>query len=75
MNAMCQTRSRLRIRASAWWFGFGAFGGALGLYVGGKIIEATGSFKMAIILDSVSAIFGFILDCFLKPARKIEGRK
>jgi MFS family permease len=57
-------------RMVGWWFGFGAFGGALGLYVGGKTIGATGSFKTAIMLVSASAIVGFILDCFLRPARK-----
>jgi MFS family permease len=62
-------------RMVGWWFGFGAFGGALGLYVGGKTIEATGSFKTAIMLVSVSAIVGFILDCFLRPARKQAGEE
>jgi len=57
-------------RMVGWWFGFGAFGGALGLYVGGKTIRATGSFKTAIMLVSVSAIVGFVLDWFLKPARE-----
>jgi hypothetical protein len=57
-------------RMVGWWFGFGAFGGALGLYVGGKLIGATGSFKTAIMLVSVSAVVGFVLDWFLKPARE-----
>jgi len=57
-------------RMVGWWFGFGAFGGALGLYVGGKTIDATGTFKSAIALVSASAIMGFALDCFLKPANK-----
>jgi MFS family permease len=60
-------------RMVGWWFGFGAFGGALGLYVGGKTVEATGSFKSAIVLISASASVGFILDCFLRPARKQAG--
>ncbi len=51
-----------------WWFGFGAFGGALGLYVGGRTIQATGTFRTAIALISISAVVGFALDCFLKPA-------
>jgi len=57
-------------RMVGWWFGFGTFGGALGLYVGGQTIGATGSFKTAVILLSVSAVVGFILDFFLKPANK-----
>jgi nitrate/nitrite transporter NarK len=54
-------------RMVGWWFGFGTFGGALGLYLGGKTIDATGSFKTAIILLSVSACAGLVLDMFLKP--------
>lgn len=54
-------------RMVGWWFGFGTFGGALGLYVGGKTIGATGSFKTAIALLSVSAVIGIFLDLFLKP--------
>ncbi len=55
-------------RMVGWWFGFGAFGGALGIYVGGRTVHATGSFKTAISLVSFSAVMGFALDCFLKPA-------
>ncbi|MGD0231493.1 MAG: MFS transporter [Syntrophorhabdales bacterium] len=56
-------------RMVGWWFGFGTFGGALGLYVGGKTIGATGSFKTAIILLSISACVGLFLDFFLKPSK------
>ncbi len=56
-------------RMVGWWFGFGTFGGALGLYVGGKTIGSTGSFKTAIILLSISACIGFILDLFLRPSK------
>ena len=56
-------------RVVGWWFGFGAFGGALGLYVGGKIVGATGSFRTAIMLVSTSAVVGFVLNFFLNPAK------
>ncbi|OPY62104.1 MAG: putative sulfoacetate transporter SauU [Syntrophorhabdaceae bacterium PtaU1.Bin034] len=57
-------------RMVGWWFGFGTFGGALGLFIGGATIGATGSFKTAIILLSVSAVIGLILDFFLQPIKK-----
>ena len=59
-------------RMVGWWFGFGTFGGALGLYVGGKTIGSTGSFKTAIALLSVSAVIGILLDLFLKPQQASE---
>lgn len=57
-------------RMVGWWFGFGTFGGALGLYIGGRTIGATGSFKTAIVLLSVSAFVGLIFCFFLKPSKK-----
>ncbi len=57
-------------RMVGWWFGIGGLGGALGLYVGGKTVAATGSFKTAILLVSVSSLVGFVLDLFLRPAKK-----
>jgi len=54
-------------RMVGWWFGFGTFGGAIGLFLGGKTIGATGSFKTAIILISISAVIGMLLDLLLKP--------
>jgi MFS family permease len=57
-------------RMVGWWFGLGTFGGALGLYIGGKTIGVTGSFRAAITLLSVSALAGLIFDLFLKPAKK-----
>ena len=62
-------------RMVGWWFGFGAFGGALGIYVGGRTVQATGSFKTAISLVSISAVIGFALDCFLKPANMDRKRQ
>ncbi|MFH0729661.1 MAG: MFS transporter [Pseudomonadota bacterium] len=59
-------------RMVGWWFGFGTFGGALGLYLGGKTIDATGSFKTAIMLLSISASVGLVLDLFLKPCELSE---
>lgn len=53
-------------RMVGWWFGFGTFGGALGLLLGGWTIDATGSFTTAIILAVIACLFGFILGTFLK---------
>jgi MFS family permease len=52
-----------------WWFGFATFGGALGLYLGGKSIAATGSFHLAITMISLACIAGLILSFFVKPRR------
>ena len=54
-------------RVIGWVFGVGTFGGALGLYLGGNSIGATGSFKLAITMISLAAIVGIILGFFLKP--------
>jgi MFS family permease len=53
-------------RMIGWVFGVGTFGGALGLYLGGNSIGATGSFKMAITMISLAAIVGLVLSFFLK---------
>lgn len=50
-----------------WVFGFGTFGGALGLYLGGMSIGMTGSFFWAITMISIAAAVGLILSTFLKP--------
>lgn len=52
-----------------WWFGFATFGGALGLYLGGKSIAATGSFHFAITMISLACIAGIIMALFLKPRK------
>jgi len=52
---------------TGWCFGFGTFGGALGLFLGGMSIGATGSFNIAITMISLAAIVGLILSFFLKP--------
>lgn len=52
-----------------WWFGFSCFGGAAGLYIGGRTIACTGSFKLAIIAMSFAAAAGFIATLFLKQRR------
>jgi MFS family permease len=56
-------------RVIGWVFGFGTFGGALGLYLGGMSIGATGSFKLAITMISLAAILGIIVGFMLKPRR------
>lgn len=52
-----------------WWFGFATFGGALGLYLGGKSIASTGSFNLAITMISLACVVGFVLSFFLRPAK------
>jgi len=56
-------------RVIGWVFGFGTFGGALGLYLGGMSIGATGSFRLAITMISLAAIFGILVGFLLKPRR------
>ena len=53
-------------RMIGWWFGFGTFGGAAGLYLGGMTIGTSGNFYMAIGMISVASIVGVILSLFLK---------
>ena len=48
-------------RMVGWWFGFGTFGGALGLYLGGKTIDAGGTFFWALAMISIAAVVGLIL--------------
>jgi len=50
-------------------FGFGTFGGALGLYLGGMTIGKLGTFFWAIAMISIAAIVGFILAFFLKSRK------
>ena len=53
-------------RMIGWWFGFGTFGGAAGLYIGGMTIGKSGNFYAAIAMISVASIFGAVLSLFLK---------
>ncbi len=48
-------------RMVGWWFGFGTFGGALGLYLGGKTIDAQGTFFWALAMISIAAVCGLVL--------------
>ena len=57
-------------RMIGWWFGFGTFGGAAGLYLGGMTIGRFGNFYLAIGMISIASITGVILSLFLK--RKLE---
>lgn len=57
-------------RMIGWWFGFGTFGGAAGLYVGGMTIGRSGNFYLAIGLISVASLLGAVLVLFLKPSRQ-----
>ncbi len=56
-------------RLVGWWFGFGTFGGALGLYLGGQSIGATGSFKIALTMISLASLVGMLLSFALKPKK------
>lgn len=54
-------------RMMGFCFGVGTFGGALGLFLGGKSIALTGSFYTALVLISGAAMAGMILiSCFRK---------
>lgn len=57
-------------RMIGWWFGFGTFGGAAGLYLGGMTIGRTGNFYLAIGMISVAAILGAAVSMFLKSIPK-----
>lgn len=50
-------------------FGLGAFGGAVGLFVAGRAVNATGNYHLAITLISLTAIVGLICVLFLKRWR------
>ena len=56
-------------RMVGWWFGFGTFGGALGIYLGGKTIDGGGTFFWALAMISIAAIFGLILIFFVRKER------
>jgi len=54
-------------RMMGFCFGVGTFGGALGLFLGGKSIALTGNFYTALVLISGAALAGMILiACFRK---------
>ena len=53
-------------RMIGWWFGFGTFGGAAGLYLGGMTISKSGNFYLAIGMISIASIVGVLLSLFLK---------
>ena len=53
----------------SWWFGFATLVGALGLYLGGRSIVATGGFRLTFIMLSLACVVGLILTFFLKPRR------
>ena len=57
-------------RMIGWWFGFGSFGGAAGLYLGGMTISSSGNFYLAISMISVVSIIGVVLSIFLKSKLK-----
>jgi predicted MFS family arabinose efflux permease len=57
-------------RMIGWWFGFGTFGGAAGLYLGGMTISSSGNFYLAISMISVVSIIGVVLSFFLKSSLK-----
>lgn len=63
-------------RMMGFCFGVGTFGGALGLYLGGRSIGSTGSFFTALAMISGAAVVGIFLMLLLKgkqPAKVPEG--
>jgi predicted MFS family arabinose efflux permease len=71
LSAFVATNYSPRIvgRMIGWWYGFGTFGGAAGLYLGGMTIGRTGNFYLAIGMISIASISGAILSLFLKSDR------
>lgn len=57
-------------RMIGWWFGFGTFGGAAGLYLGGMSISKSGNFYLAIGMISIASMIGVLLSLFLKRTLK-----
>lgn len=57
-------------RMIGWWFGFGTFGGAAGLYLGGMAISRSGTFYLAIGMISIASVVGVLLSLFLKSRPK-----
>lgn len=63
-------------RMVGWWFGFGTFGGALGIFLGGKTIDANGTFFWALTMISIASIAGLILIFFIgKKKDKVPEKK
>ncbi len=50
--------------------GIGNFGGALGLFVAGATVAATGNYTMAIICISLAGVLGFILTMLLRNRKQ-----
>ena len=55
------------------WLGLGAFGGAIGLFVGGLAVSRNNNYNAAITYISLAALLGFILGLFLKRPKELEG--
>ncbi len=49
-----------------WWFGFGTFGGALGIFVAGVAVKQTGGFYWALTPIALASAAGLVLTIFLK---------
>jgi predicted MFS family arabinose efflux permease len=58
-------------RMIGWWFGFGTFGGAAGLYLGGMTISTSGNFHLAISMISIVSMVGVVLSIFLTKQKKL----
>jgi MFS-type transporter involved in bile tolerance (Atg22 family) len=57
-----------------WWFGFGTFGAAAGLFLGSISIDKTDSFNLAIIMIALAAVAGFILTFFLNDDKRVQAK-
>ena len=61
-------------KMSGIWMGIGTFGGVLGLYVGGLTLKIQGTYHPTLLLQSLTALIGFILVFFLAAAQKAGKR-
>lgn len=62
-------------RMMGFCFGVGTFGGALGLYLGGRSIAATGSFYTSLALISGAAVAGIaLMSCFTRKQPAEPGK-
>jgi MFS family permease len=57
-----------------WWFGFGTFGAAAGLFLGSISIDKTDSFNLSIIMIALAAVAGFILTFFLNDDKRVQAK-
>jgi len=57
-------------KMSGIWMGLGTFGGVLGLYLGGLTIKSQGTYRATLLMQSFSALIGFLLVFCLAAVHK-----